>query len=248
VAARVGRLDEQADAVLALEPDVVALQEVTRTTTARWTERLTAAGLHPLAGPVPADGRRLGVVLAARTPPTPAGAPPIPWPERAVAMTVELDGRPVRVLNLHSPISQRPGRVKVRTLRAAHAWLADGDEPTVLLGDLNTPRREHVDGSAWSFARTSGGALRPERGEDWEAAELGVMVQRLGAHGYVDAFRAVHGYGRKEVSWAWAHGGGWRLDHCLVRGARDVRLCEYVHEVRRAGLSDHSALVADVAF
>jgi hypothetical protein len=27
-----------------------------------------------------------------------------------------------------------------------------------------------------------------------------------------------------------------------------VRLCEYVHEVRRAGLSDHSALVADVAF
>ncbi|HEV8152805.1 MAG TPA: endonuclease/exonuclease/phosphatase family protein [Solirubrobacteraceae bacterium] len=248
MAARVGRLDEQADAVLALEPDVVALQEVTRTTTARWTERLTAAGLHPLAGPVPADGRRLGVVLAARTPPTPAGAPPIPWPERAVAMTVELDGRPVRVLNLHSPISQRPGRVKVRTLRAAHAWLADGDEPTVLLGDLNTPRREHVDGSAWSFARTSGGALRPERGEDWEAAELGVMVQRLGAHGYVDAFRAVHGYGRKEVSWAWAHGGGWRLDHCLVRGARDVRLCEYVHEVRRAGLSDHSALVADVAF
>ena len=154
----------------------------------------------------------------------------------------------MRVLNLHSPISQRPGLVKVRTLEAAHDWLAGGDEPTVLLGDLNTPRREHPDGTAWSFARASGGALRPERGERWEAAELGVMVQRLAAHRYLDAFRAVHGYGRKEVSWAWAHGGGWRLDHCLVRGARDVRLCEYVHEVRRTGLSDHSALVADVAF
>jgi len=132
------------------------------------------------------------------------------------------------------------------TLEATHDWLAAGDEPAIILGDLNTPRREHPDGSAWSFARTSDGALRPERGERWEAAELGVMVQRLRTYGYVDAFRAVHGYGRKEVSWAWAHGGGWRLDHCLVRGARRVRLCEYVHEVRRAGLSDHSALVADV--
>ena len=226
----------------------MALQEVTRATTARWTERLTAAGLHPLAGPPPAGGRRLGVVLAARKPPVPAPAPAIPWPERAVAATLDLDGRAVRVLNLHSPISQRPGLVKVRTLEATHDWLAAGDEPTIVLGDFNTPRREHPDGSAWSFARTSDGALRPERGERWEAAELGVMVQRLRAHGYVDAFRTVHGYGRKEVSWAWAHGGGWRLDHCLARGARDVRLCEYVHEVRRAGLSDHSALVADVVF
>ena len=221
---------------------------MTRRTGPQWIERLRAAGLRPLAGPPPADGRRLGVLLAARATPDPRSAPPLPWPERAVAATLDLGGTAVRVLNLHSPISQTPGLVKVRTLEAAYAWLAEGDEPTVLLGDLNTPRREHPDGTTWSFARTSGGALRPERGERHDAAELGVTAQRLGAHGYADAFRAVHGPERKEVSWAWPHGGGWRLDHCLVRGARDIRLCEYVHEVRLTGLSDHSALVADVAF
>ncbi len=227
---------------------MVALQEVTRRTTGRWCERLYAAGLQPLPGPPPPGDRRLGVLLAARARPRALAAPPVPWPERAVAAAVALDGRPVRVLNLHSPISQRPGLVKVHTLEAAHRWLADGAEPTVLLGDLNTPRREHPDGTTWSFARTSQGALRPERGERWEAAELGVTAQRLGPHGYVDAFRAVHGWARREVSWAYPNGGGWRLDHCLVRGALDVRLCEYVHEWRLSGLSDHAALVAEVRF
>jgi endonuclease/exonuclease/phosphatase family metal-dependent hydrolase len=188
------------------------------------------------------------VLLATGAEPEPIAPPALPWPERAVAASVLLDGRGVRVLDLHAPLSQRPGLVKVRTLEAAHAWLADGTEPTVLLGDLNTPRREHPDGSAWSFARTSKGALRPERGARWEAAELGVTVERLGEHGYVDAFRAVHGWRRREVSWAFPHGGGWRLDHCLVRGAHEVRMCEYVHEWRLAGLSDHAALVADVVF
>jgi endonuclease/exonuclease/phosphatase family metal-dependent hydrolase len=226
----------------------VALQEVTRTTTARWCERLRATCLQPLPGPPPPADRRLGVLLAVRARPGALAAPPVPWPERAVAATVAIDRRPVRVLNLHSPISQRPGLVKVHTLEAAHRWLAAGTGPTVLLGDLNTPRREHPDGTAWSFARTSNGTLRPERGERWETAELGVTAQRLGEHGYVDAFRVVHGWNRREVSWAYPNGGGWRLDHCLVRGAREVRLCEYVHEWRLAGLSDHAALVAEVTF
>jgi exonuclease III len=90
--------------------------------------------------------------------------------------------------------------------------------------------------------------LRPERGPRWERAELGGLEAGLGAHGYVDAFRAVHGYGRRQVSWAYPNGGGWRLDHCLVRGADDVRVCEYADAWRLGGLSDHSALVADARF
>ncbi len=48
------------------------------------------------------------------------------------------------------------------------------------------------------------------------------------------------------MSWAWPHGGGWRLDHVLVSPGVEPRACEYVHGWRLGGLSDHSALVAEL--
>jgi endonuclease/exonuclease/phosphatase family metal-dependent hydrolase len=42
------------------------------------------------------------------------------------------------------------------------------------------------------------------------------------------------------------HGkGGYRLDHVIVRGLRPVA-CEYEHDRRDAGLSDHAAMWADL--
>ena len=64
--------------------------------------------------------------------------------------------------------------------------------------------------------------------------------------GWTDAFRAVHGYGSREASWTFKDDrGGWRLDHVLVHGLQPVGAA-YAHEWRRAGLSDHSALVVDL--
>ena len=85
----------------------------------------------------------------------------------------------------------------------------------MLCGDFNTPRRESPDGSVISFARDSRGRLRPERGEPWDAAELGI-VPGLRELGFADAFRAVHGYAERSPSWVWRHGGGWRLDHVFA--------------------------------
>jgi endonuclease/exonuclease/phosphatase family metal-dependent hydrolase len=250
--------------VAALAPDVVALQEVTRRTAPLWRERLREAGLDhvlcaldglaargaALPGPDPRR-RPLGVVLAARAPlealPGPAG----PWPERTLAAAVAVDGVPVTVLNAHAPISQRPHRVKVLALEAVHAWLAGRDERrVVLLGDLNTPRREHPDGTVMTFARERDGTLRvggPD-GERHDAAEAGVTEQGLRSLGFCDAYRAVRGWEARDRSWTYPNGGGYRLDHLLVRGADRIGAAAYVHELRTAGLSDHSALVAEVAF
>lgn len=64
--------------------------------------------------------------------------------------------------------------------------------------------------------------------------------------GWQAAFRAVNGYGEREASWTFARDrGGWRLDHVLVQGLEPVASA-YAHEWRRAGLSDHSALLADL--
>jgi endonuclease/exonuclease/phosphatase family metal-dependent hydrolase len=202
----------------------------------------------PLPGPDP-DRRPLGVLLAAREPLQRVPAPAEPWPERTLAAATRLDGQDVLVLVVHSPISQRAHGVKVLALEAVHAWLAERPEPrVVLLGDLNTPRREHADGSVMTFAAERDGALRPERGERHDDAERGVTEQGLRDLGFADAFRALHGWEVKERSWTYPNGGGYRLDHVLVRGADAIRAAAYAHDLRETGLSDHSALAVDVAF
>ena len=247
VAGRVGRLAEQAAAVAAAGADVVALQEVTRRSEPAWRAALAEAGLEHVASSValaaPERKRPLGVLTAARAPLEQRAAPEIPWPERVLVAAVE----GVEVINLHSPIAPSPELAKIRTHEAVAAWLhADPRSPRVLCGDLNTPRREHDDGSVLTFAHDSSGRLRPERGERWDAAERALVHTLRDEHGWADAYRELHGYGHREASWTFQRDrGGWRLDHVLVHGLTPVAAA-YAHEWRRAGLSDHSALVVDL--
>jgi exonuclease III len=248
VAGRVRRLPEQAEVVAAIGADVVALQEVTARTLPLWREALADAGLRHVASPldVPAEkaGRKvLGVLTAAREPLEVLPAPEVPWPERVLCCRTG----GVEVVNLHSPIAPAPELAKIRTHEAVAAYLARLEPaPRILCGDLNTPRRELPGGDVLTFAYDSSARLRPERGERWDAAER-ALVHDLRANGWVDAYRALHGYGDRSASWTFADDrGGWRLDHLLVHGLEPVA-SSYAHEWRRAGLSDHSALVADLA-
>ncbi len=247
VAGRVQRQPEQAELIADLAPDLVCLQEIRPTSAHAWTAALQAAGWPHVAlarsnAPATDPDRRLSVLTAARQPLAELDIDgDLPWPERVLA--TETEG--LRLVNLHSPISPKPGLVKVRTHEAIHAFLAERRGPTALCGDLNTPRKEHPDGRIWTFARTRHGKLRPERGERWDQAEL-ALIKGLEPFGFRDAFRAVHGYERKELSWQWQQwGGGYRLDHLIVSTEVDVQHIEYLHDWRQqAGLSDHSALLA----
>jgi exonuclease III len=248
VAGRVSRQPELAQAIAGIGADVVALQEVSARTLPLWRTALADcgfAGCETALDGLPAVSRRrlLGVLTAAREPLVRLPAPPqAPWPERVLCC---LAGD-VEVVNLHSPISPAPDLAKVLTHEAIAAYLAAGaGRPRILCGDLNTPRRELADGDVLTFAHDSAGRLRPERGERWDRAER-ALVYGLRAHGWVDAFRALHGYGERHASWTFAHDrGGWRLDHVLVAGLRPVAGA-YAHDWRRTGLSDHSALVVDL--
>jgi exodeoxyribonuclease-3 len=254
VAGRVARQPEQAEVVARIGADVVCLQEVTPTTLPAWRAALADGGLESvrsslddwLPGEAPPDGRRLGVLTAARRPLRELTVAHPPWPERLLSTTVEA-GTPFELHNLHSPISQKPDRVKLRTHRALGAALARGRElPQLIAGDLNTPRRELPDGTAWSFARDGRGRLREGRGEEWERAEL-ALLRGLEPHGIRDLYRARHGYERQESSWTYPRRrGGYRLDH-LIGSERFVPLaCEYLHAAREAGLSDHAPLIAEL--
>jgi len=100
-----------------------------------------------------------------------------------------------------------------------------------------------------SFARDSRGRLREERAGLWDESELGV-VPGLRDLGFADAFRALNGYAERSPSWTFrrisGHGGGWRLDHVFCSAELDPAACAYHHGWRDAGLSDHSALEADL--
>ena len=156
---------------------------------------------------------------------------------------------PVEVHCVHVPNAAN-GWVKIRTLQAIREGLAAAAPgPRVLCGDLNTPRRELPDGEVISFARDSRGRRRPERGSEWDEAELGV-VPGLRELGYVDAFRVLHGYAQREPSWTWqriaGHGGGWRLDHVFASEELRPTSATYHHAWRDQGLSDHSALEVEL--
>jgi exonuclease III len=248
VAGRVRRVPEQAAALATVEADVVALQEIRATALAAWRSELRALGYEHLLNSDPPGTtaeRRLGVLIASRVPLERAPSPPdLPWPERHLAAVV--DGA-FELHDLHAPISSKAERAKVRTLEAVHAHLAAPSSlPRMLVGDLNTPQYESREGEVQSFARTRTGRLRGTFDERHDAAEL-LLITGLREHGYLDAFRSVHGYLRRDRSWAYPNipKAGYRLDHVFVRGL-EVDGCDYVHGWREAGLSDHSGMWARV--
>jgi endonuclease/exonuclease/phosphatase family metal-dependent hydrolase len=249
VAGRVALQEEQIDAVLGHGPDVVCLQEVTPRTAPRWVEALSEGRYEVALSPWPVEPRglrRLAVLVAARVTPRPLPDPPLPWPERHLACMVVLDGMEVEVRNVHAPLSQKAEQVKVRTLEAVFAAVArDDGVPRVVAGDLNTPRYESRTGEVFTFARTRSGRLRPAYGERHDRAELALLAE-LPALGWRDAFRAVQGYERRDRSWMSKAGYGYRLDHLIVSPELEPVACDYVHEWRTRGLSDHSAIWADV--
>ena len=81
--------------------------------------------------------------------------------------------------------------------------------------------------------------------ERWDQAEL-ALIKGLEPFGFKDAFRTLHGYERRELSWQWQQwGGGYRLDHLIVSNDIEVEAVEYLHAWRQeSGLSDHSPLLA----
>jgi endonuclease/exonuclease/phosphatase family metal-dependent hydrolase len=137
VARRASRLVDQAVAVAAREPDVVALQEVTRRTLSPWRRAFELMGLThirtSLAGEAARDGTSSRRTLA------------VPWPQSAASVLARTSAGPLEIHCVHVPNAAN-GWVKVETLRAVRRGLETQTRtPRVLCGDLNTPRRELPD-------------------------------------------------------------------------------------------------------
>jgi exonuclease III len=165
VAGRLTRMHEQAELVLGLGADLISLQELTPATRAGWVERLESHGYRVAGADMPAareGSGPLGVLTAALADLQLVSVEGVPWPERVLAVRLAGLGG-LEVINVHSPISPKPDLAKVRTHEAVFGHLtgAAAGHPRLVCGDLNTPRREHPDGSVWTFARTRHGSCGP---------------------------------------------------------------------------------------
>jgi exonuclease III len=250
LAGRVKGMDPQIAVVTSESWDVVCLQELTPTTINRWTEALSANSYNVAVStlePGAQGSRRLAVAIASRAPLAVVDVPGLPWPERHLAVRTSFDGIDTEIHTLHAPLSGKPDQVKVRTLEALFEFVsAPSDVPRIVTGDLNTPSYESREGRIQTFARTRAGNIRPKYGERHDAAEL-LLIQDLPRLGWSDAFRALHGYKRRDRSYMFVNQRfGWRLDHILASPPFAPTACEYLHEWREGGLSDHSAMWADL--
>jgi exonuclease III len=265
---RVRCLPEQVAALVARQPDIVALQEVTRTTAAPLSAGLAEGGLvhaidsFQLAPPdAPLTGRRrYGELLACRWPlvALPPAALAIPWPERVLSALIASPAGEIECHTTYIPTGGSNGQIKLDTLDGLYRHLAvESNGHRILCGDLNAPQAELPDGTVATFGqgmrrngtysgwRSWGGIS----GQEWDRAERAI-VTGLAAYDLADAFRAVHGYAVEDSSWYWVGLGkqvGYRLDHAFASASlRPVR-AEYLHPFREGRLSDHSPLEVDFA-
>ena len=240
----------QAAAMVVARPDIVVLQEVKASTWPGHCERLGRAGLaHAVcAGDLaPTGGNRTRnissfVAIASRWPLTRATAARVPAPQAIACVKIHAPMGSFDLIGVHIPTSARAdGLLMVDTQEGLLQRLTGLRSPTLLCGDFNSPWAEESDGTVIPFARGRGSRQR--------AAESALMGA-TNAAGMADLFRAKHGYARAAFSWYWKNRGktgGYRLDHVFATQEFAVRACEYVDEWREAGLSDHSAIYADVA-
>ncbi|HOC43806.1 MAG TPA: endonuclease/exonuclease/phosphatase family protein [Thermoanaerobaculales bacterium] len=98
---------------------------------------------------------------------------------------------------------------------------------TAICGDFNTGKH-FIDEKGTTFA-------------------LAERFSALEEAGWIDAWRQHHGTAR-EYSWYSSKRNGFRVDHIFASPtlAASVLRADYLHDVRLRGISDHSALIAEI--
>lgn len=254
---RVAAASLQVAALAQRRPDVVACQEVRRSSLGDLTEGFRAHGFECVdtVPPRRRTGKRaFGLLIACRHPirRLDLAAARAPWKERLLAVEVAAPGGGFRLLNVGVPPGATNGWTKVGTIEACLRVMAGArGRPLIVVGDFNTPQDEGRDRRIVTWGQTilGDGTVRLDRGMlRWDLAERG-LFEGNGLHRLRDAFRDLHGFGRRASSWYWRSGHrriGRRFDHCFVGPEITVKACEYLHDLRRRGLSDHSPLEARV--
>ena len=162
----------------------------------------------------------------------------VPWRERVLSVQISHPTGTIELHNTHVPPGASNGWTKIRHLEGLYRRLASPSMvPRLLVGDLNTPKYEHLDGAVETWA--------DKRDKRWDQGERNVLVG-LAEHELADVYRSIHGYTVAGFSIV-MRGTARRYDHVFCsRSLRPVS-AQYLHQHRESELSDHAPILVDFA-
>lgn len=256
------RINSQINALLALKPDVIALQEIFTNTVSVYTEKLNSKfkfiensfNLAPdksvLTGP-----RKYGLLIASRWPIEIISSDEfdVPWPERILSVVINHPTIKLAIYNTHIPPGASNGWIKIEMLEGIFKKFSKAiNFPQILCGDFNAPQLETSDGRIITWSQIINKNGNPEiwnewkggAGERWDLAERNIF-QHLVNYDLPDTFRLLNGYNVEEYSWFWKGKGkliGRRFDHVFASKKLKPTKCTYLHNFRDQGLSDHAPI------
>lgn len=195
-------------------------------------------GYTTVIAPQPADPDYRTVIACRTADAQPVQSPVAVTPHRAPAARVTTGGHDIGVLGLYVP-SRGPREHHNVAKRAFQDSVSEAlpklsaafpDMAVIVAGDLNVIERGHQPPhkvfGAWEYA----------------------FYDSFQAAGLTDAFRHLHP-DKIAHSWYGRTGGGFRFDHLFVstRHADRVLACDYHHQAREAGLTDHAVMTLRLA-
>lgn len=227
----VGRAERLASFLRELDADVVVLTETRANEGTRSLLDWCRHEGYMVSGALPDTNGERGVAVARRIGPAPNPAvADVDLPHRLVID--ELDGeRSVLLVAAYVP-SRDASAIKIERKRTflgqmsrALRRFAD-DQRVVFMGDLNIVSRSHV--PRYSAFRA------------WEYDAL----EDIAAAGLTDVYTDLNP-GEQVYSWIGRKGSGYRYDYAFVSPGlmSAVESCEYVHEPRERGITDHAAVM-----
>lgn len=229
LAARSKFSNRQFAEVIANQPDVLCLQELSRNSVPVWRALLSENG-YELRCNIDPDRTR-GVGLGCRLPIKDTPTPMLPRSDAIIGASC--GGTPVWCV--HMPNGAKNGSLKPHCFEVLSSAAREHKGPLVVAGDFNGPRAELLDGTIITWGQTIKGNLRARHGLPkgaWDAAERSVF-EGLPDAGLQDVFRSLRS-DFHDPTWR-----SYRLDHVFTNlSARSVRHVE--------GSSDHKMVIVEL--
>lgn len=152
---------------------------------------------------------------------------------RQLETIISIDDLQISVVGLYVPSRDRSDEKILRKksfVNSVEKYITEPrDVPRIIMGDLNIIDRNHIPHYSTFF--------------EWEYR----FYDKIVCEGYIDTYKCCNPE-KQEYSWVGRTNDGYRYDYAFVSAdLRDnIVGCKYIHDTRKNGLTDHSAIIMEL--
>ena len=249
----VNKVNEQVEALISRKPSIICLQEVRKNAVETISHKFHDAGyryFHDTVFEAVKNNRSKGNMVVSIYPfEHLPGYFDVPHSESVISVNVETPYGNIKIHNAHIPNGSNYGWKKIETFEAIFKKLSsEEDNLRILCGDFNSPQTELPNGETITWGqqvtRTNKVILK-DKELRWHKGELSVL-RGLEKYNLPDIFRHLYGYELQDYSFFVRRKGEVvsrrRFDHVFASQELQPQTCDYLHQFREMGLSDHSPI------